>query len=296
MPDLKTILVTGATGRQGGVVARRLLDDGFSVRALVRSDADARARALVERGAQLVEADYQDATSLRRALDGVYGVFCVLPFVPVEQEHEVDMGRSLADAAVAAGVSHFVYSSGASANRNTGVPHLESKWRIEQHVRYVDLPFTILRPVAFNYSLWEWREPALKDGVMADPRRGNTPVPQVDENDFARLVSTALGDPGRWIDRTLDVASDELTVAEMADLFGRILDRPVDHLRIPWTQMRQTVGGEVNRLMRWTEETGARVDFKALRSEFPWLTPLETYLREHWTDHHRTGRPAPSTA
>src|SRR4051812_4292432 len=124
----RLILVSGATGQQGGAVARSLLKRGFPVRALIRDLEKSEARALAEGGAELVRGDLEDRSSLERALEGVYSVFSVQNFYEGGYEGEVRQGETLADAAKAAGVQHVVYSSVGSAHRETGIPHFDSKW------------------------------------------------------------------------------------------------------------------------------------------------------------------------
>src|SRR5689334_15743749 len=128
----KTILVTGASGKQGGAVLRRLREKGFSVRALTRDPAKAESRALVGQGTEVVRADLEDPGSLTRALDGVDGVFSVQALQNQNVEAEVRQGINLLDAAKRSRISLFVYSSVVSADKNTGIPHFDSKFRIEE--------------------------------------------------------------------------------------------------------------------------------------------------------------------
>jgi uncharacterized protein YbjT (DUF2867 family) len=129
--NTKTVLVTGATGQQGGAVARHLLKrPGFVVRALTRDSAKPAARTLAQSGAEIMRGDLNDPASIRRAMEGAYGVFSVQNFMETGFEGEVRQGKALADAAKAAGVQHFVYTSVVSADRHTGLPHFESKWQI----------------------------------------------------------------------------------------------------------------------------------------------------------------------
>jgi uncharacterized protein YbjT (DUF2867 family) len=106
-------------------------------------------------------------------------------------------------------------------------------------------------------------------------------VPQLAEEDFARFVALAVHEPGDWIDRALDLASDVVTVNELAGILSRVLNRPVRHVRTPWTQLRADYGGEITRLTRWVDSVGSDVDMRAMATDFPWLTPLETWLTAH---------------
>jgi uncharacterized protein YbjT (DUF2867 family) len=144
----ETILVTGATGQQGGVTARHLLADGFQVRALVRSVKSPSALELAQAGAELVIGDMDDRESLASAIRSAYGVFSIQPSLipPTFSENELQRGLNVVDAAQAAGIQHLVYASVSSADRKTGIPHWEIKWQVEQYIRKLGLPFTILRP------------------------------------------------------------------------------------------------------------------------------------------------------
>ena len=144
------ILVTGATGKQGGAVARHLLKAGCKVKAMTRHPESDNARLLKDLGADIVKGDYDAPLSLEPALDGAWGVFAVQNTWEAGVEREEEQGKRFAEIAKKKGISHYVYSSVASAHRGTGIPHFENKWRIEQTVRGLKFPsYAILRPVFF---------------------------------------------------------------------------------------------------------------------------------------------------
>jgi len=128
----KTLLVTGATGRQGGAVIRHMLGQGWKLRALTRSPNSRAAQELTRQGVEVVQGDLEDPASLERATRGGHGVYSVQDFWSVGAKREVDQGKNLAEAAKKAGVEHFVYSSVGGAERNSGIDHWESKWEIEK--------------------------------------------------------------------------------------------------------------------------------------------------------------------
>jgi len=125
--DKDTILVTGATGKQGGAVARELLANGYKVRAITRAPEGEAARALTAQGAEIVQADLDDPASLEQALSGVWGVFAVQNTWEAGVEREEEQGKRIADLAKRQGVQHYVYSSVSSAHRSTGIPHFDNK-------------------------------------------------------------------------------------------------------------------------------------------------------------------------
>src|ERR1041385_4678225 len=152
----KVIAVTGATGQQGGAVARKLLAEGWKIRALTRDTEKPAARELASLGAEVVPGDMENRAELDAAFKGAYGVFSVQNFwLPnVGFEGEIRQGKNVADAAKAAGVPHLVYSSVGAAHRGMGQKHFDSKWEVEQYIQSLDIPYTIFRPVLFmdNYN------------------------------------------------------------------------------------------------------------------------------------------------
>src|SRR5712664_2267917 len=154
MTSDRTILITGVTGHQGGAVAQALQGTGFHVRGLTRTPDGERAAALAGRGVDVVKGDMDDEATLRRALAGAWGVFGVQNAGEAGVEREEEQGKRLATLAREAGVEHYVYTSVGSADKRTGVPHFDSKGRIEDTVRDLGFPsHVILRPVFFMENL-----------------------------------------------------------------------------------------------------------------------------------------------
>jgi uncharacterized protein YbjT (DUF2867 family) len=286
MMNAKHILVTGATGQQGGAVARHLLKkSGFAVRALVRDPEKPAAKALAQSGVELMPGDLEDLPSIKRAIEGVYGVYSVQNSMEAGYEGEVRQGKVLAEAAHGAGVRHFVYSSAASADQQTGVPQLDSKWEIEQHLHQSGLPFTILRP-AFFMQNWHnsLREPILH-GTIPLPLDPHTPLSQISVDDIGAFAAMAFRNPDKWVGRTIELAGEELTLRRVAEIFSLILGRAVTYVQVPWEQFRQNAGEDLTTLYLWLNEVGYRVDVAAVRREYPALATLEQVLRrQNWTE------------
>ena len=276
----RLVLVTGATGNQGGAVARRLLERGFPVRGLTRDPEKPEARALAEQGAEVVQGDLDNRSSLEGALEGAYGVFSVQNFYEGGYEGEVRQGTTLADVAKESGVQHVVYSSVGSAHRETGVPHFDSKGEIEQYKREAGLPLTILRPVFFMQN-WEMMRDQILDGTLAQPLDPDKPLQQVNVEDIGAFAAMAFESPDEWIGREVDLAGDELTMPEAAEAFSLVTGREVSYYQVPWDQFREQMGEEMTVMYEWFNDVGYEADVLALRSEYPDLTDLERYLRDH---------------
>jgi uncharacterized protein YbjT (DUF2867 family) len=286
----RLIVVTGATGKQGGAVARHLLERGFRIRAITRDPHKPAARQLAERGAEVVRGDLDDPASLRSALQGAYGVFSVQNFWETGYEREITQGIALAELASAVAVEHVVYSSVASAQRNTGLSHFESKWKIEGRIRELGLPYTIFRPVFFMDN---WETPMLRasilEGTFAQPLAPDRTFQQVATDDIGAFVSMAFEDRDAWLGRELDLAGDELTMQQIADTFSRVIGRPVKYVQLSWDQYRAAAGDEYTEMYEWFDRVGYNADVEALRQIYPELTTFEQYLRSH--DWEGAGQP-----
>jgi uncharacterized protein YbjT (DUF2867 family) len=276
----RLILVCGATGKQGGAVARSLLKRGFRVRALTRDPQKPEAQALAEQGAEVVQGDMEDCSAMDQVLvEGIYGVFSVQNFWETGYDREVQQGKTVADAAKAAGVEHFVYTSVGSAHRQTGIPHFESKWEIEEHIRQIELPYTILRPVFMQN--WEWMREMILGGTLAQPLDPDKPLQQVAVEDVGAFTAIAFENPDLWIGREVDLAGDEQSMTEIAETFGRVIGREVSYYQVPWDQFEEQMGEEATANFRWINDVGYEADIAALRQEYPKLTSFERYLRSH---------------
>ena len=278
----KIIAVTGATGLQGGAVARKLLEEGWQVRALTRDTGKPAAQELEALGAELVPGDMDNRAELEAAFAGAYGVFSVQNYwLPnVQYDGEIRQGKAVADAAKAAGVQHLVYSSVGAAHRGMGQKHFESKWIIEQHIQSLGLPYTILRP-AFFMENHNWARPYILSGTFTGkglhPDKG---IQSIAVEDIAVFAALALANPDAYLGRTLELAGDELTETETAQVFTRVIGREV---RL--AQPEQSEGGDPDEEMiamyRFFNGEGYDADIPALRKLHPGLLTLEDFLRRN---------------
>ncbi|MBW4689353.1 MAG: NmrA/HSCARG family protein [Komarekiella atlantica HA4396-MV6] len=274
----RLILVTGATGNQGGAIARHLLQRGkFKVRAMVRDQNKPAAQAIQQAGAELIQGDFNDRASLDHALQGVYGVFSIQNFRD-GVDTEIRQGSAIADAASSAGIKHFVYSSVGSAERNTGIPHFDSKFQVEEYVRALELPYTIMRPVFFFYN-YNGMHPMIEQGTLPQPLSPQTKLQQLSEEDYGTMVAEVFERPADFMKREIEVASVEMTMPEIAAAFSHVLGKPVNYQQIPFEAFEQQAGEEVTIMFRWFENVGYAADLAQLKREFPAPTDFESYLR-----------------
>ena len=274
------ILVTGATGKQGGAVTRHLLAAGYQVRALTRDPQAEKAARLREIGVDLVQADLTDGASLGEALDRVDGVFSMATPFEKGLDAEVAQGVNLGDAAAAAGVKHYVYSSVGGAERDSKVPHFESKWRIEEHLRALGLPLTVIRPVWFFENLPAYTlQPAGEGFIMPMPLAPDRPFQGVAADDIGAVVARALAEPERWIGREVELAGDERTLSLYAEAASRDLGLPVTYVQVPWEAIRER-SEDLAKMYEFFEREGYQADLPALRAELPGLRTFDQWLAE----------------
>ncbi len=277
MNEKKLVAVSGATGNQGGAVARSLLRRGHAVRALTRRPTGKPALALRAAGAQVMPADLEDRASLAAAVDGVDAVFVVA--TPFERgvDAERRQAENLVDAAAYAAVPHVVYSSVASAPRMTGVPHFESKLQVETNLTASQLPYTVVAPVMFlDMLLAPWSLPALRGGWIGSPLAAETSVQRIAVADIGAFVALVIEQPDRFVGRRIEIAGESSSGTELA----AALSRHVGHeIRYVQTSMDQAGGEDLVKMYEFLAREGYQVDIPALRHEVPEIAWRD---RDHW--------------
>ena len=284
------ILVTGATGAQGGALIPLLLEKGFSVRALTRNPDKPAAKALAREGVEVVAGDLDDSVSLQLACKECYGVFALQNFweKDVGYQREIDQGIRLADAAAAAGVQHFLQTSVAGCEEAGNVLHFASKWQIEQHIEKLGMPFTMLREVFFMENFFEpvmgnkgkkAINPALVLATLDGCLDKDVPFHMVTVDDIARASAEIFANPDKFIGTRPDLASDVLTVAQMKHIYRKVTGKRPLPFRIPLWALRLS-NAEAARQYVWNNTVRWRFDVDAVRKDFPFLTSFETFLRQ----------------
>jgi uncharacterized protein YbjT (DUF2867 family) len=281
------VLVIGATGRQGSAAARALLARGRPVHALVRDPRGPAARELLGTGARLVAGDLDDPESLRSAMIAVSGVFLVLtpmtgPKVTATGvAAEERRGLAVADLAARTGIRHLVYSSVAGADQHTGVPHIESKGRIEAYLRGLGLPVTVLRPVFFMENFTSHTRPVVTNGelVVSLALHPDTALQLVATRDVGEFAAMAFDRPETFIGRSIVVAGDDLPAAVIAERLGRARGLPARFQRVPFERVH-AFDPEVASMFEWFDSgKGERADLPALRALHPDLYTVDTWAR-----------------
>ena len=266
MAQKLTVVVTGSTGKQGGAVARGLLDRGHKVRALTRDPNSSQAKLLATAGATLVAASLEDTAAITKALEGATSLFAMTtPFGGTDAETR--QGVAAADAAKAAGV-HLVFTSVGSANRQTGIPNFDSKYEVEKHIAKIGVRATILAPVAFMENIYFVKE-QLANGIYASALPPTRVLAQVAVVDIGAVAVRVLANAGRFTGKRFDLASDELTGNDALGILSRVTGCPFSYFQVPLDVVRQRMGEDAVKMYEWFDRVGFTVDRAALRREFP---------------------------
>jgi uncharacterized protein YbjT (DUF2867 family) len=268
MTESENILVTGATGKQGGAVARELLARGYRVRAMTRHSDGEAGQALAELGAEVVRGDLDDPASLADAVKGVWGVFSVQNTWEAGVEREEEQGKRFARISKEAGVQHFVYSSVGSADRNTGIPHFENKWRVEETVRSLGFPsYTILRAVFFMENfLTLWFKPGLDEGKLTVGIKPTTVLQMIAVRDIGKYGAWAFDNHEALNGRALDIAGDAQTMPETAGIIGAAAGREIEFVSTPIEEVRK-FSEDYAIMLEWFDAVGYNVNIKRLSQE-----------------------------
>jgi uncharacterized protein YbjT (DUF2867 family) len=280
MANNRTILITGVTGKQGGAVARFLQNSGFHLRGLTRKPESEQAAALARQGVEVVKGDLDDEATLRRALAGAWGVFGVQNTGEAGVEREEAQGKRLATLAREAGVEHYVYTSVGSADKRTGVPHFDNKWRIEETVRDLRFPsHVILRPVFFMENLLA--PFSLQGSTLAWALAPGTKLQMIAVDDIGWLGARTFTHAATLNRREIDLAGDVRTMPEAAEILTKALDRPIAFTQAPIEPVRQ-YSKEMALMLEWFDRVGYSADIAGLEREFDRpLTKLPDWARRN---------------
>lgn len=285
LPDVSprdlTVAVVGATGAQGGATARALLESGAAVRALTRHVDSSAARELADRGAEVVGFDLDDVASVRSAFDGADRVFAMATMTDRGVDVEIEHGRTMAQAAADTGVELLVYSSVGGAERHTGVPHFESKRRIEERILELGVPSVFVRPVFFMENLLGAASVEEGHVVVRLPLPDGVPLQMIAVSDIGAVSAVAVTRPDR-VGSSIEIAGDERTGSEMAQAFASRAGLPGRYEALPLSALD---GDEDQRAMfSWFAGGAAyRADFAATRDLVPDVESLGDWVpRSGW--------------
>jgi uncharacterized protein YbjT (DUF2867 family) len=279
----RVVVVTGATGRQGGAVARRLLAGGGRVRAVTRSPASRPARLLAALGAELVRADMADLDEMRKACAGAQGVFSVQNAMSSGEQDELAQGKNVADAAAHCGVEHLVYGSAGPGAPGTGVAAWDVKLDVAEHARRIGLPLTVLRPMAFMELMTDkdLYPPVAVWHLMPRLVGEDRPLPWLSAADLGAIAARAFADPATCVGMDIGLAADVRSLAECRAVWRRVTGHAPRRFPMPVWMFERFVGRDLTRMWRWLAEHDVDADVTRTRSLLPTAVTVEEFVRAH---------------
>jgi uncharacterized protein YbjT (DUF2867 family) len=226
------------------------------------------AQDLVNKGAIVVKGDLNDPDSLRHAVKDIESIF--LMGTPFEDgtEGEIRRGKLMADIAKENKVEHLVYSSVVNADKNTGIPHFDSKYEVEQHIKNLRIPYTIIGPTFFMENLLYQRQ-GLQQGQFTLPLSPSTILQQIPVQNIAEFLALVIESPERFLGKRIDIASDEVTGQQATEILSNVLEHKIEYTPIP------APNDDLARMFEWYEKVGTDIDIASLHKEYPtvnWLS------------------------
>jgi uncharacterized protein YbjT (DUF2867 family) len=279
--DDQVVVVTGATGRQGGAVTRHLRAEGWRVRGVTRSPDSSAARALAALGVEVAGADMADREAMRTVCADAYGVFSVQnPMISGEQG-EVAQGKNVVDAAADAGVSLLVYGSAGPGTPGTGVAAWDGKLGVADHARSRGLPLTVLRPMAFMELMTDkdLYPPVAAWNLMPRFVGEERPIPWLSAVDVGAIAARAFAEPASYVGSDLALAGDLRTLSECRATWRRVTGRSPRRFPMPVWLFERFVGPDLIRMWRWLATHDVDLDLADTRSRYPDLATIEEFVR-----------------
>lgn len=265
----RKVLVTGASGQQGGAVLNALLARGHQVRALTRKPDSEWAASVASRGVEVVAGDFTDQESLVCAATGVDTIFLMTTFMEAGIDAEIEQGLAMVEAANQANVGHLVFTSVASADKATGIPHFDSKFKVEEAITASGISYTIVAPVFFMENITSpWYLPGILDGTLAMPMPADTALQQIAVENIGQFVASIIERRESVFGKRFDIASDEKTGEEVAQILSEKLGRTIGYAGFSPDALREE-NEDFAIMFDWFIETGYSTDTSALRAEFP---------------------------
>jgi uncharacterized protein YbjT (DUF2867 family) len=290
MTKQNTILVTGATGAQGGSVARHLLKNGkFAVRCLTRNPASENAVALQKAGAEIIKGDFEDIESLKTAMKGCYGVYGVTDYWE-HFDREYDLGKNLIDAVKSSDIEHFIFSTlpdtRVASDGKYNIPHFGIKAKLEGYAYRHQLKATYVQIAFYFENFYNYFPPKeQEDGsfLFGFPQ-GDTPLAGIAIEDLGGVVSAILDKPEEFISYKFGVVGDDMPLSEYAEIMTRVLGKKYIYKHVPrdvFAAYEFLGAREIADMFEFNSLyiPNRKADMKKCKSLYPEMQTFETWLK-----------------
>jgi uncharacterized protein YbjT (DUF2867 family) len=284
MESTKTIFVTGVTGNQGSSVAKNLLEKGYTVIGLTRDPDSEKSQALKNAGAELIKGDLNSPETYKDRLRDVQGVFSMQTYAH-GIDKELVQGIQLANHAKESGVKHFLYTSISGCDLQTGIPHWEIKHQIENHIKAIGLPYTIIRPVSFYQNfLFPQVSSRINKGKLVTPTVANRTMQFISTDDIGPISVKIFEQPENYLGKTITIGAEQMDMKQVADVFSTVLGRKITYQKLPGFITRLAMGKNLHKMFNWCNKNDCIFikDLDAIKSEFPGMTRMDHWIKQHF--------------
>ncbi len=287
MKNIQKVFITGVTGKQGGAVARNLINSDIEILGLTRNTESAKAIELQKSGVSIIKGDLDKPDSFGDLLDNIDVFFLVQAF---EQgaKSEIEQAKKVIDLACNKGVNHLVYSSVMAADLNTGIPHFDSKYVIEKYIHSKGIDYTILRPASFNEN---YLNPEvlkrLKKGKLVMPLNKNVVQQLISTEDVGKIASQVIRNISKYRNKTISLATDEKSILEQAKSFSEGLEMPVSYQKLPGIFTLLFMGMDLYKMFAYMNKNNFTIvdNIDEIKKEFDGLGDLDQWIRTSFKNH-----------
>jgi uncharacterized protein YbjT (DUF2867 family) len=277
--DGKTIVVVGATGRQGREVVRHLIQDGWRVKGITRQPESKKALAVRALGVELVQADLDDITTLEAAFQGAYGVYTMQPPILGRPEDEIQQGKNVALAAQKTKIEHVVYGSAGPEKTKTGIEQWDSKLAVTQAMMSLGLPLTTLRPLAFMELM---TDPSYYPNVIwhiwPNITGSDIKIPWISVQDVGAIAAKAFANPADFSGKDFVLSADAQSLDECRAIYKEVKGKYPSRFPMPLFLFEKFVGKDIPRMWSWLRTHPVNLDTSQTRQIHPEAMTVRTWL------------------
>ena len=280
MQILKTIFVTGATGNLGGATTRNLLNKGYHVKALVRNPA----KLAPHENLQVIKGDLNDPNTYKDHLKGSDAIFCNLHFKEGVNK-EVRQGIDLIDSARANRIKFFMYSSVVGADLHTGIPHWESKFKIENHLKASGIDFAIIKPSSlYENLLFPQVKSRILKGKLVLPTRKEKVQQFISSEDVGKIATFIFSNADSYNKTTTGLAAEQMDGEQLALLFSKVMQRKIKYQQLPMLIARLVMGSDLAKMFHWINYHDVLFvkDMDSFNKQFPPMASFEEWIKNHF--------------
>lgn len=280
----KNVFITGITGNQGGAVAKYLLERNYSVTGLTRNANSEKAKQWKTQGVTIIEGDINDPDSYQSYLDQADAVYLVQALQRKDQE--ILQGKRFIDSIKPENNTHLVYASVLAADLNTGIPHFESKFELENYIKSKNLNYTILRIASFYENhLFPRVVSDIAKGKYFSPLHKMCKLQMIGVDDIGKIAAAVIANNEKYNNKTISIATDEWVIGNIPPIFSEAINKPVSYKKLPGLITRLAMGKDLSKMFRYMNEHNFSVisNIQEVREEFNISGDFTSWVNTYFT-------------